>query len=330
MTIAFAALALLAGGVAPAFADEPIPCAEKSVSAMAVRSMGDVESFVQCAYEYALEMGFEEAHRAFHEDERWKSGQVYIFVNGRHTDSVGWTSLVFPPNRTREGTAWEPIVDIFGTDLNEEFHRATEIVDRGWVYYGIVNPANNQFGRNPAADLLEPKASYFISLDWDGVDAVIGAGIYRRDFPGTCHAAQVNAARAAAEQSMESLEELVRCAALEVESKGWFAMLPLTSDPRWRSGSIYLFGMDLMGNQLFSGRPVEASGMAVPEWGRDSRMMFRGRDMPKMAETFGESYVYYHAINPATGVMSRKAAFVKRVSAQGVPLLIGAGMYLPD
>ena len=246
--------ALLAAGMAPAA--EPIPCAEKSISASAIRSTADVEAFVQCAYEYVQEMGFEEAYRAFHQDARWKSGQFYVFVDERHADRVEWTSIVFPPNRSREGTTWEAIVDAFGTDFNAEFYRATQIIDRGWIYYGTVNPSNNPFERNPMANLLEPKGSYIIRLDWDGMDAVIGSGIYRRDFPGSCHAAQVNAALVEAEQSMERLQEFVRCAALEIESKGYFAALLLRSDPRWRAGSIYVFGIGHNGQPVVFGPPA--------------------------------------------------------------------------
>ncbi len=54
--------------------DEPLSCADRSIVASAVRTTEDVKSFVQCAYEFVQEMGFEEARRAFHEDTRWKSG----------------------------------------------------------------------------------------------------------------------------------------------------------------------------------------------------------------------------------------------------------------
>ncbi len=313
------ALLLLAGSMAPASAAAPIPCAEKSVAAAVIRSTEDIEAFVQCAYEYAQEMGPEEAYRAFHEDKRWKSGQFYVFVLNPPTR----TTFVFPPDPSREEAPWDEQIDGFGTDLLEAFDRALEFVDRGWVYYEFRNPENG---------LTEPKASYAVRIDWNGTDtgAVIGAGIYRRDFPGTCHAAQVNAALLAEEQSMERLEEFVRCAALEAESKGYFAALLLQSDPRWRAGSIYVFGMDMAGNQLFSGHSVVVNGKPVLEWGRDPRARFNGRDMIDVAGTFGESYIYYHAIHPETGNWHRKAAFVKRVSGQGVPLLIGAGIYLTD
>ena len=47
----------------------------------------------------------------------------------------------------------------------------------------------------------------------------------------------------------------LRCAAMKLESQGYFASRSLSSDPRWRNGSIYLFGLDTYGNPLFSGDP---------------------------------------------------------------------------
>ena len=311
---------LLAAGAARADghgAPPPTPCAEKPVAAAAIRSADDIEAFVQCAYEYLEEMGDVEAYRAFHNDARWKSGQFYVFVVhlGRRVTPI------FPPDRSRENQLWGAQIDSFETDFMDEFRRTIALSDRGWVYYEFTNPETN---------LTEPKASYIIRTKWGYADVVIGAGIYRRDFPGACHPAQVNAALVEAEPSMERLREFVRCATLEVETKGYFGTRMLQSGPRWRAGSIYLFGMDMGGNQLFSGNPLEIDGSRAAEWGRDPKSTFNGRDMIDVAATFGESTVYYRAVHPETGVLQRKASFVKRVSGQGIPLLIGAGIYLGD
>ena len=300
-----------------AAAETPTPCAQKPVAAAAIRSADDIEAFVQCAYEYLQEMGDVKAYRAFHNDARWKSGQFYVFVI--HLDRR--VTPVFPPDPSREDRIWGDQIDSFGTDFFEEFRRIDTLTERGWLYYEFTNPETN---------LTEPKASYVIRTKWGYADAVIGAGIYRRDFPGACHPAQVNAALVEAEPSMERLREFVRCAALEVESKGYFGTRMLQSGPRWRDGSIYVFGMDLAGNQLFSGNPLEVNGARAAEWGRDPKETFGGRDMVDAAATFGESTVYYRAVHPETGAWQRKTAFVKRVSGHGVPLLIGAGIYRAD
>ena len=55
--------------------------------------------------------------------------------------------------------------------------------------------------------------------------------------------------------------------------------------------------------------------------------LFAGRDMPRVGSTFGEAFLYYNAYNPVVGAPGGKVAFVKRVLAQGVPVLIGSGYY---
>ena len=39
---------------------------------------------------------------------------------------------------------------------------------------------------------------------------------------------------------------------------GYFASVSLANDPRWQSGSIYLFGLNRYGHTLFSGAPSNA------------------------------------------------------------------------
>ena len=224
--------------------DEPLSCANKSIVASAVRTTEDVQAFVQCAYEFVQEVGVEEARRAFHEDERWKSGQIYVFV----AEATHMTEqlVVFPPDPSREGLPLGPLVDVFGNEFFSEGQRIVNSFGEGWLYYSFPNPAT---GRD------EPKASYIKSIDWKGNPAAIGAGIYRRDLPGTCESEEVHAMGLEENPSPERLQEFVRCAALELESKGFFATRTLSSDPRWRTGSIYLFGLDTYGYTLFSGDP---------------------------------------------------------------------------
>ena len=62
---------------------EPLSCADHSITARAVRSPEGVEAFVQCAYEFVQEMGFEEARRAFNEEALWRSGQEMVFEEAR-------------------------------------------------------------------------------------------------------------------------------------------------------------------------------------------------------------------------------------------------------
>ena len=63
---------------------------------------------------------------------------------------------------------------------------------------------------------------------------------------------------------------------------------------------------------------------------KDPAGPFGGRDVVSVAKAFGETFLYYDAFNPASGRIQRKVAFVRRAMAQGKPVLIGSGYYLPD
>ena len=314
---------LLLLGSGPALASHPdaeeLTCADRSVSARAVQTTQDVQAFVQCAYEFVRQAGFEEARRAFNEDERWKSGPIYVFVDEVTPISHQATTFVYPPDPSREGTPWGLLIDDFGNDWYQEQHRIVSHFGEGWMYYSFANPAT---GRD------EPKASYVKSLDWDGIPAAIGSGIYRRDIPGACNSEEVNAMGLEAEPSGERLREFVRCAAMELESKGYFATITLANDPRWKHGSIYLFGLDGHGSALFSGDPDSGQpGAGAAELNDMLDGPFGGRDVVSVGDAFGETLLYYTARNPGNDEMQRKVTFVKRVVVFGLPVLIGAGYY---
>ena len=126
-----------------------------------------------------------------------------------------------------------------------------------------------------------------------------------------------------ADPSEARLQEFVRCAAMELDSRGYFASVSLANDPRWRSGSIYLFGLDTYGYTLFTGSP------ANPVIGSELSLVyiggFGGRNVLGVADAFGETFLYYSNRNPATGQWQRKVTIVKRITSFGVPVLIGRG-----
>ena len=163
-------------------ATEPLSCADKSIVARAVRTAEDIQTFVQCAYEHVQDVGFVEARRAFNEDVRWKSGSIYIFVSGAVPMSDQAQLFVFPPARPREGSSLGLLIDAFGNDYYKEQHRIVSGFGEGWIYYSFPNQVT---GRD------EPKASYIKSIDWEGNPAAIGAGVHRRDIPGTCEVEEV-------------------------------------------------------------------------------------------------------------------------------------------
>ena len=296
-------------------------CAERHIVASEVETQADVEGFVLCAHELLQEIGVDAAYETFHNDPRWRSGATYMFGVELISDGTKARSLLFPPNPARE--EWESFdrTDIFGTDRQVEAVRIIEEFGGGWWYYTFTNPVTG----TPA-----PKASYILPVDWNGTPAFIGSGVYRRDFPGACEREEVNAAKLAGDPSNARLEEFVRCAAQEVEANGYFATQQFKTDERWKSGSIYVFGLDVAGNHLFTGRGLAVNRRSIAEWPERGSALdpFEGRNMAGIGDAFGESYFYYSTINPATGRDGRKISLVKRVTAFGVPVLVGAGYFL--
>ena len=303
--------------VLPMFgAAESSTCADHSIVASAVRTLGDVQAFVQCAYEYVQEEGSEEARRAFNEDVRWKSGEIYISVDEVTPETESARSFVFPPDPSREGAPWGLQIDVFGVNWYKEQHRIISNFGEGWMYYSFTNP---ETGRD------EPKVAYLKSIDWDGTLVTIASGIYRRDIPGTCNSEEVNAMLLDSDPSNERLQEFVRCAAMELEMKGYFAINTLTKESRWKHESIYLFAIDTYGYTLFSGDPYSQEDI-MSELSRTGE----DHDAVSVADAFGETFLYYTSRNPSTEMMQQKVSFVKRIVSFGLPILIGAGYYLEE
>ena len=295
----------------------PVSCADHSIVARAVRTTSDVKAFVRCAQEFVQEAGTAEAYRAFHEDERWRSSEIYISVIELIPSAAEARVLVHPTHPHAEGAPWGTNADRFGDDLVREAVRVVQTNGSGWTYYAFPNPATGN---------TELKASFLLPVDWNGIPAMVVAGVHLRDLPGSCHGGDVNASLLDAEPSEQRLQEFVRCAAMELDSNGYFASVSLANNSRWRSGSIYLFGLDTYGYSLFSGSP--ANPLIGSELSSDFIGSFGGRNVLGVADAFGETFLYYSNRNPATNQWQRKVTFVKRVTSFGVPVLIGAGYYL--
>lgn len=303
-----------------AFAATDLSCEDHYISASAVRTRADVPRFVQCAYEFALKVGFEEAKRAFQEDPRWFSGEIFVFVDSLAPSGDDSLSLVYPPDPSIEGSLWGAYPS-FGNDLSAEQYRIATMFGRGWMYYEAGSHVSN---------LRDRKATYLIRMNWNGHDAVIASGIYPVDIPGNCRPSQVNASALSAAPSDAMLEAFVTCAARRVEAAGYFAKAELERSPRWTSDSVYVFALDLTGNQVFSGNKIRVNRNPLHEFGGKDAQQFLGRDVITIGDLFGDTYLQYVALNPQTGRMQRKVSFIKRVLAQGTPILVGAGYYFSD
>lgn len=83
---------------------------------------------------------------------------------------------------------------------------------------------------------------------------MIRAGLYPRDAAGTCYPQETNAETLDAAPSRASLEAFVQCAASRLEADGYADKAELEGDSRWRSGSVYVLGLDLQGNEVLNGK----------------------------------------------------------------------------
>ena len=131
--------------------------------------------------------------------------------------------------------------------------------------------------------------------------------------------------------SNERLQEFVRCAAVELESQGYFATRALSIDPRWRNGSIYVFGLDTLRKRAVQRRflqPVVGQPCSRAERlsGRDLRRPGCGErrrcvrgNLPVLLDTQS-----CHRDAAAQG------DFRQEVVAYGLPILVGSGYYHPD
>ena len=95
------------------------------------------------------------------------------------------------------------------------------------------------------------------------------------------------------------------------------------------NGSIYLFGVDTYGSSLFNGDPFSRL-YGVSELDPYINASLEGQDLIGVGDAFGESFLYYSAVNPSTRRLERKVTFVKRVVVYGLPILVGSGYYHPD
>ena len=287
-------------------------CADNLITAGAVRTRRDIQALVQCAADYIAAHGTEEAYRSFHEDPRWGHREFYVFVRLLEQPGERTRSLVYPPDRSREGvlgTSLHEVSESVFSDYLRDLHRITDIVGSGWVHYYFVNRVTGT---------IEPKTSYVVEIDWNGRRAAVGAGIYERDLPGTRRREQVNASSLEANPTESGLQEFVRCASAQAESLGFFAGPVFGSDSRWNSGSVNVIGVNAATREV-------AFGGTQSDWPFEAFVAeaFGGRDVVGIVETFGEAYWYYMQPDQATGRMVPEVAFVKRVLAQGVPLFVG-------
>ena len=293
---------LLVALAAPVFAQTPCDASGEPLDA--IRTRHQLKRFVQCALGHVEAVGWSRAAQDFQTGGDWLDGSMYLFAG----DVDGVVHFVagsdFAP-----GTDLSDQQDSNGHYFVRDIMRVAGDYGEGYVYYRNIN-------RNSGEE--EPKVSYVMALEVEGEQLYLGAGTYPLDAPGACPADRVRAELAAGERGVE---QFVHCAAEHLRRAGLVAVAEFETDPRWLSGSTYLFLLDLE-------TLVTVSNAGDP----GLRGKYRGdaahvREMQRILRDYGEGYVYYNRRNPASGAVEPKASFVRRVSIDGHDYILGAGLY---
>ena len=196
--------------------------------------------------------------------------------------------FIFPPQPEREGTSLGLLIDAYGNDYYKEQHRIVSGFGSGWLYYSFTNP---ETGRD------EPKASYIKRVDWYGTPGGDRRGNLSSRHPG--HLRERRGQRHGAGGTTPPRRGCGSSSAAPRSSwnrKAISPRSPLANDPRWKHGSIYLFGVDTYGGALFSGDPDSGQpGAGAPELNDMMDGPFSGRDVVSVGDAFGETLLHYTA-----------------------------------
>ncbi len=308
-----AALALWLLGTTPVFASD-LDCTATATGRLAdLHTRSALRHFVRCAVQHVEQVGWEQALQEFEMDARWQDGPINLFGLDRDGIVIFNVSGAFNP-----GDDTLDARDVDGVPHTARFLYTTRVFGGGFTSYRI---------RNPLTGDLDLKTSYLHSVDelYQGKEAIIGAGFYPQDAPGSCHASRV---RASLVYSLEDAEIFVKCAELYLQRNGLRALPEFEQDPRWKSGPIYLYLVDREsfiqivsgGNPHLNGTSLEeledSTGYRfIPEWARE-------------VELFGEGLAYYEFNSPATGEIEPKTAYARNVKFGGFDYMLGTGIYV--
>jgi signal transduction histidine kinase len=128
-------------------------------------------------------------------------------------------------------------------------------------------------------------------------------------------------------EQAKQTETLVDKAAALVNKDGKAAFVEFRKkDSEWFHGTTYLFAYDLKGNVLLNPAFPKREGTNVTGQ-KDAKGKLFHNEIIKTAETKGSGWVDYMFPKPGQTEPSQKWAYVKKVTADGVPGLIASGFY---
>ncbi|MCY4023198.1 MAG: cache domain-containing protein [Anaerolineaceae bacterium] len=306
ITLALLSLTLLTAPVAA-----QTPCDDHAGRLADIHTREQLKAYVHCAAEHIEAVGHEQAFQDF-SGGAWHDGPMALFaatIDGEHLFAYG---VDIPPGS--DLSEWR---DSEGTPIVQQQARIARDFGAGFVYYRIENIASG---------LEEPKESYVLRLDYQGVPAFIGAGLHAQDTRATCSPEVVRASLVYSERDVEAF---VTCAAHYLQQNGLQALHDFNSDPRWIAGPTYLILLDMesLVAVVAAGQP-HLVGVDGSEF-RDMDDVQFAREKQRILATHDDGYVYYRFRNPASGEVEPKATYLRRVLIDGHAYILGAGLYVP-
>jgi len=124
----------------------------------------------------------------------------------------------------------------------------------------------------------------------------------------------------------KNIEALVTKAAAEVDKRGKGAFADFhKKGSEWLSGETYIFVYSIEGIVLVNGAFPQNEGLDTQQPGVASRAF--SADFIETAKTKGQGWVSYMYAKPGQTELSEKWSYVKKVTIDGKPGLVGAGFY---
>ena len=128
-------------------------------------------------------------------------------------------------------------------------------------------------------------------------------------------------------EKAQQTEALVNKAAALIDKNGKAAFAEFRKkDSEWFHGDTYLFSYDMNANVLLNPAFPKREGTNVHDQ-KDAKGKLFHVEIVKTAETMGSGWVDYTFPKPGQTEPSQKWTYVKRVTIDGVPGLIGSGFY---
>ena len=125
----------------------------------------------------------------------------------------------------------------------------------------------------------------------------------------------------------KEIEALVNKAAQLIDSKGKAAFPELEKpDSEWRQGDTYVFVDDMKGTQIFSGGFPNLNGKDLSTL-KDANGKLQVQEFIKTVQSEGSGWVDYMWPKPGQSQPSQKWSYIKAVTIDGTPGLVGAGFY---